>query len=348
MYDPAPAYDDDYYGNYCDGKTNTGFIKLQSVNNNTLPTPTSNFNPWTPSQLFCTLSPIIDDTQQLESSPIHTHNGRVLISIENKNNEDNEDNDVWYYIYADIQALTSDSVPVPVPVSLEDLVINSHTLLVINSHNLVLNDIQPYEESSQYLCVPSPSFFSDYIATTGTANLQSEPELGSPICCGVFSYEGGSPSENCESKIDNVNVLLPKKSIINSKRKERSGDSIYEHGIESPKKSKKSKNINNIINVKQCKKTQCEHGTNKYRCRICGGSAICVHGNERYRCKECGGASICVHNKQRTRCKECGGSSICVHGGRRTQCKECRCSSICVHGIIRKQCKECVKAHANN
>ncbi len=273
-------------------------------------------------------------------------NSVVFISIKNNDNNDND----WYYIYADTQALTSDSVHVPVPVSLEDL--------VFNSHNLVLNDKQPYDESSPYLCVPSPSFFSDCIATD-TTNLQSESELGSPFCYGVFSYEGGPLSEKCESKKDKDNVLLPKKSIINSKRQESSSNSIYEHGIESPKNTKKPKNIKKIINAKQCKKKKCEHGPNKYRCRICGGSSICVHGNERYRCKQCGGSSICVHgilrpgckeckgssicehNKQRARCRECGGASICVHDKQRSRCKQCGGSYICVHKRRRTTCKEC-------
>jgi hypothetical protein len=280
--------------------------------------------------------PAYDDTEHLTSFPINTHNRRVPVPISIKYNVNGE----WYCIYANTQALTSDSVPaVPVTVTLEDL-IDGPELVVINSPDFFLNNTQPYKKFSPYPCDPSPSFFSDCIATD-TTNLQSEPDLGSPNCYGVFSYEGEPLSENCGSEINDVDVLLPGKSMINSKRKENSGDSIYEHGIESPTKTKKSKHNNTIIDEKQCKKKNCEHGTNKYRCRICGGSAICVHGNERYRCKQCGGSSICEHNKQRTRCRECGGASICEHNKQRPRCKECGGASICVHKRRRTTCKEC-------
>ena len=37
----------------------------------------------------------------------------------------------------------------------------------------------------------------------------------------------------------------------------------------------------------------------------CGGASMCEHGRERYLCKVCGGGGICEHGKHRSRCKEC-------------------------------------------
>jgi len=49
----------------------------------------------------------------------------------------------------------------------------------------------------------------------------------------------------------------------------------------------------------------------------------CEHGNQRYRCKVCKGVSICEHGKRRSQCKLCGGSAICHHKRMRIDCKIC-------------------------
>ncbi len=38
---------------------------------------------------------------------------------------------------------------------------------------------------------------------------------------------------------------------------------------------------------------------NKYRARRC------EHGTEKYYCKDCGGGGICVHGKQEQQCEDC-------------------------------------------
>ena len=67
----------------------------------------------------------------------------------------------------------------------------------------------------------------------------------------------------------------------------------------------------------------CEHGKQKYYCKIYVGSAICQHKRRRYLCKECHGKGICEHGKQRPFCYSCGGAMICKHGRRKDFCKEC-------------------------
>ena len=46
------------------------------------------------------------------------------------------------------------------------------------------------------------------------------------------------------------------------------------------------------IHVDYVKGAICEHGKQKYYCKICLGSAICQHKRRRYLCKECHGKGI--------------------------------------------------------
>lgn len=50
---------------------------------------------------------------------------------------------------------------------------------------------------------------------------------------------------------------------------------------------------------------QCEHGRDRYRCKMCNGGSICNHGRRRDGCKDCKGSQICNHGRQRSRCKYC-------------------------------------------
>lgn len=50
----------------------------------------------------------------------------------------------------------------------------------------------------------------------------------------------------------------------------------------------------------------------------------CEHGRQRSRCKLCGGSSICEHGRRRDQCKPCGGSQICQHDSRLSTCWTCR------------------------
>ena len=114
----------------------------------------------------------------------------------------------------------------------------------------------------------------------------------------------------------------------------------------------KLENMENIESVptitsKKQYKYECEHGKNKYRCKLCGGSEICEHGHIKYSCKECGVVpkkqykSKCEHGKRKYRCKLCGGSEICEHDRQKSACKECKGGSICEHNRVRSACKEC-------
>ena len=88
-------------------------------------------------------------------------------------------------------------------------------------------------------------------------------------------------------------------------------------------------------------KYKCEHNSQKYQCKLCGGAGICEHNIQRSKCKLCGGSEICEHNIQRSKCKDCGGSQICEHERQRSQCKDCGGSQICEHNIQKYKCKKC-------
>ena len=89
------------------------------------------------------------------------------------------------------------------------------------------------------------------------------------------------------------------------------------------------------------KNKMCCHGTQKHRCKLCGGSSICQHGRVKYNCKLCGGSSYCQHNKSKQYCKLCGGGSVCPHDHQKHKCKQCKGSAICVHGRDKYRCKPC-------
>ena len=63
-------------------------------------------------------------------------------------------------------------------------------------------------------------------------------------------------------------------------------------------------------NHKKVYNYKCEHGTQKYTCKPCGGSGICEHDRYKSSCKECGGSGFCEHGRPKSRCKECGGSGL--------------------------------------
>ena len=87
--------------------------------------------------------------------------------------------------------------------------------------------------------------------------------------------------------------------------------------------------------------SKCEHGRQKSRCVLCGGSEICEHGKRKSRCILCGGSEICEHKRIKSQCKLCKGSSICEHERIKSQCKLCKGSSICEHERIKSHCKLC-------
>lgn len=89
------------------------------------------------------------------------------------------------------------------------------------------------------------------------------------------------------------------------------------------------------------RKYLCEHGLQKYYCKLCGGAGICEHKKRRSDCKECGGSQICEHNIQKSKCKLCGGSEICEHNIQKYYCKKCKGAGICEHNIKRRYCKKC-------
>ena len=70
-------------------------------------------------------------------------------------------------------------------------------------------------------------------------------------------------------------------------------------------------------------RNKCEHGNQRYRCKVCKGVSICEHNRIRSACKQCKGVSICVHSRIRNACKDCGGSQICIHKRIRSQCVVC-------------------------
>jgi len=105
-------------------------------------------------------------------------------------------------------------------------------------------------------------------------------------------------------------------------------------------------------------KKKCEHGKQKYYCKICGnGKGYCVHGyalctpkslcyysfrfnkcisREKRTCVDCGGKAMCIHGR-----KECGTTKICAHHKFKWTCRECGKSFFCVHGRIKYSCSEC-------
>ncbi len=92
---------------------------------------------------------------------------------------------------------------------------------------------------------------------------------------------------------------------------------------------------------KDRERPKCQHGKQKYYCKLCGGKGICPHGKRKVVCKDCGGSQICKHQRHKSVCKDCGGSQICKHQRQRSLCKECIGGGICNHQRIRSKCKEC-------
>lgn len=86
---------------------------------------------------------------------------------------------------------------------------------------------------------------------------------------------------------------------------------------------------------------KCEHGKERCKCKLCGGTSICVHDKRKDRCRLCGGNSFCKHGKQKYRCIECRGSAICEHKKRRELCKLCNGASFCEHGKRKYICSKC-------
>ena len=73
---------------------------------------------------------------------------------------------------------------------------------------------------------------------------------------------------------------------------------------------------------KRDKKTMCECGKEKFRCKEHGsGTLFCEHGIEKYSCKPCDGSSKCSHGKLKSVCVDCDGGSICACGIARNRCK---------------------------
>jgi len=47
----------------------------------------------------------------------------------------------------------------------------------------------------------------------------------------------------------------------------------------------------------------CEHGTQKSRCKLCGGAGVCEHGCLRFQCLRCNtGSRFCIHKFFKDRC----------------------------------------------
>jgi hypothetical protein len=86
---------------------------------------------------------------------------------------------------------------------------------------------------------------------------------------------------------------------------------------------------------------KCEHGKQKYYCKLCNGKGICEHDNIKQQCKICKGSQFCEHNHIKHRCKICKGSQICEHNKRKNICKLCKGNQICEHNRIKSQCKDC-------
>ena len=100
----------------------------------------------------------------------------------------------------------------------------------------------------------------------------------------------------------------------------------------------------------------CEHGKNKYYCKMCkmsgqGGSKLCEHSKEKRCCKQCGTRrppqKRCQHGKQKNICKDCkilnqGGASLCGHFKEKRYCKLCSKSRPrCEHNKQKQWCKVC-------
>ena len=83
---------------------------------------------------------------------------------------------------------------------------------------------------------------------------------------------------------------------------------------------------------------KCPHGSQRNRCKDCGGASICQHNRIRSKCIDCGGASTYQHRRERSKCIDCGGSQICQHQRQRSICKDCGGASIWQHNRIRSKC----------
>jgi hypothetical protein len=47
----------------------------------------------------------------------------------------------------------------------------------------------------------------------------------------------------------------------------------------------------------------CQHGTQKSRCRLCGGKGVCEHGCLEFQCLRCNtGSRLCIHKFFKDRC----------------------------------------------
>ena len=89
-------------------------------------------------------------------------------------------------------------------------------------------------------------------------------------------------------------------------------------------------------------KTKCEHGKQKYFCKICKGQGVCVHNKSVYDCNICkGGNNICEHDRRKSKCKICKGQDICDHDKIKQTCRLCQGSDFCEHDRRKSRCKIC-------
>lgn len=89
------------------------------------------------------------------------------------------------------------------------------------------------------------------------------------------------------------------------------------------------------------RRNKCVHGSDKHKCKDCGGSSVCTHSKIRSECVQCGGGSVCLHKKRKTTCIKCKGGSVCEHNRQRRLCRDCEGRGICEHDRQRRSCIEC-------
>jgi len=86
----------------------------------------------------------------------------------------------------------------------------------------------------------------------------------------------------------------------------------------------------------------CSCGKRKYRCKVCGGSALCPHGKVKSDCQEC--TPSCPHGYTKRNCKDCNPQRICPHGYSKRNCKDCNPQRLCLHGCFKSRCSKCRQA----